>query len=363
MRSIFSEKEFIFSRVLKVLIFFIFFSIIPAQIFWNQNLIDTFISTLPFLTFLFYFFLIRTKPTIADIEYVIWFFVIIYLVCFYAALIIAPVKIFEGFGELDKGIDTTRGLSRIRLTIIGGGPLYLAYFFSISKIKKSKKVKWVFICLFLFISILLHLGRQAIFFSFILGLLYFIERLSLMRKFFILLFASIAAWFIINYESIVSNLLEITKADYSNQLEGDDNIRLKAYNFYLFEVSPNIYTILFGNGQYSLGKSAFGNFIDKNGRSNGYIPADVGYGYIHLNFGIIGLCLFLIVLFSALSAKIQPESNYSKYYLGFLFLGSFAGNTLLGNIPLFCICLYIILISMLKKNKIQSMNVDNLIKS
>jgi hypothetical protein len=127
MRSIFSKKLFVFSRVLKVLTFFMFLSIIPAQIFWNQNFTDTFISTLPFLTFLFYFYLVRTKPSLLDIEYVTWIFVIIYLVCFYIALIMAPVKIFEGFGELDKGLDTARGLSRIRLTIIGGGPLYINF--------------------------------------------------------------------------------------------------------------------------------------------------------------------------------------------------------------------------------------------
>lgn len=347
--KIFGGKNFEFTKILKNFCLFMFLSILPAQLFWGQNVIDTLISTLPYFTFLFYFFLIKTKPSLKNIENYVWIFLAVYLFCFYVALAIAPSKIFMGYGELNKAIDTERGLSRIRLTLIGAGPLYLGFFLSISKLKQKFSYKWFLITLFLFISVIMHLGRQSIMYCFILGVVYFINNFSVIKKGLILLVTSILMWILVNFVPVISKLIEKSQTDYANQVDGNEYVRFGAYKFYLFGVSPNIVAVLFGNGLYSLGKSDYGDYIDKFGRSQGYIPADVGFAAIYLYFGLIGIFFFILILYKAITLKVHPEANYAKYYLVFLYVGSFAGNTLLGSIPLFCVALYILLLS--KKNK------------
>ncbi|MEJ2905703.1 O-antigen ligase family protein [Pedobacter panaciterrae] len=334
-----------FSYVIRTMSLFTFISVFCATLFWKQGFLDTFISTIPNFSFLFYFYLAKSQPKMNEVERFIWVFVAIYLVCFYVGLAVSPFRLFKGYGELDKEIDTSRGISRIRLTLIGAGPLYLAYFLSISKIKYAFNKKWVVVCVVLFVTIVLHLGRQAIIFSFILGLLYFLDNLSLMKRLLVVFGFVAAFWVLLIVSPVISALIEKSETEYSGQKEGDENPRVGAYRFYFTEVSPNVITDLLGNGRYSLGKSKYGDFIDKYGRSQGYVAADVGYASIFLYFGFVGLFLFFKLLISTLRTRVPNEFAYAKYYIFFLFLGNIAGSTLLGTVPVLCVALYVINIS------------------
>lgn len=334
-----------FSYLIRAMSLFTLISVFCATIFWKQGLLDTFISTIPNFSFLFYFYLAKTRPKMEAIEKFIWVFIAIYLVCFYLGLAVSPFRLFKGYGELDKEIDTSRGISRIRLTLIGAGPLYLAYFLTISKIKYAFHKKWVLLCVLLFVTIVLHLGRQAIIFSFILGLLYFMDNLSIMKRILVISGFIGAFWVILLVSPVISALIEKSETEYSGQKEGDENPRVGAYRFYFTDVSPNVITDLLGSGRYSLGKSKYGQFIDKYGRSQGYVPADVGYASIFLYFGFVGLYLFFRLLLKTLRTKVPNEFAYAKYYIVFLFLGNIAGSTLLGTVPVLCVALYVINIS------------------
>jgi hypothetical protein len=348
-----------FTGFIRFFTIIVFFSIGSAVFNWNQDLTSTIISTIPFFSFLTYFYLVKNNFQIKSLEKMIWGFLIVYLICFYFAFIVAPLRIFEGYGEIGKMIDTSRGLPRIRLTIMSASPLYLAFFMSISNYKKSFQKKWILIGVFLFITIALHLGRQTIFFSLILGILYFIENFRLFKKIILLTSVFFLFFLMTTYIPFLSKLLEKSETEYSIHREGDENIRVGAYEFYLFDVSPNFTTVIIGNGMYSLGKSDYGNYIDKYGRSNGYIPADVGFANVYLLFGLIGLFLFFKLLIRIIFIDVYSEHKYLKYYLVFIFCGSIAGNSLLGSIPLICISLYMLSISHKQKkyvNKIQMLN-------
>nr|WP_294875465.1 hypothetical protein [uncultured Pedobacter sp.] len=206
-----------FSYIIRTMSLFTFISIFCATLFWKQGLLDTFISTIPNFSFLFYFYLAKKRPEMEEVERFIWVFVAIYLVCFYVGLAVSPFRLFKGYGELDKEIDTSRGISRIRLTLIGAGPLYLAYFLSISKIKYAFSKKWVVVCVVLFVTIVLHLGRQAIIFSFILGLLYFLDSLNLMKRLLVVFGFVAAFWVLLLVSPVISALIEKSETEYSGQ--------------------------------------------------------------------------------------------------------------------------------------------------
>lgn len=333
-----------FSNPLRLVLGSIVLSSIICMMTWGQSIFDTLISSFSFFSFIIYFYLLKENIKIKEMENVMWWFVLIFLICFYAALAVAPFRLFLGYGEIGKELDDARGMSRIRLTLIGGGPLYLAYFLSISKFKTStRKWKWFTIISVLFLTIVLQLGRQAILFSAVFGLLLYLRGTSFAKKLIALILVISSIYLLpILAGSVFDGLKERTEQELDSQEDGEDNVRIAAYKFYFSDVSRNILNDLFGNGFFSLGKSKYADYVDKYGRSQGLIPADVGYASIYLYYGVFGLTIFGLILIRVLRLKVNDDYYYAKYYIYFLYCGNIAGSTLLGTIPTFCLALYIL---------------------
>lgn len=333
-----------FSNPIRLFFLMILVSSVVCMLTWGQSIFDTLLSSVPFFSFVLYFYLLDKRLKTQEIENLIWWFLLIFMVCFYIALAVAPFRLFLGYGEIGKEIDMERGLSRIRLTVIGGGPLYLGFFLAISKLKYApKKPKWLFLVFLLFITIVLQLGRQAILFSAVFGLLLYLEGVSIFKKTLAIGLLIGAVYFLpLIAGDIFQGLKDRTEKELESQEDGEDNVRIAAYRFYMTEVSRNVLNDIFGNGLFSLGKSRYGDFVDKYGRDQGLIPADVGYASIYLYYGIIGLALFLVILFKVIRLDVENKYRYAKYYMYFLYCGNIAGSTLLWTIPTICIALYIL---------------------
>lgn len=329
-----------FKKVLYVFLVNVTLSIFSAGIIWGQNLNDTFISSIPFLSIVLYFFLHNRNISPYQIQYIFTVLTILYAISYFAALLIYPKKIFLGYGELDRAIDTSRGFPRIRLTLMGGAPIFFSFFYFISEYKLNKNNRILIFLSITIILIFLQLGRIPIITSVLLGLFFYVDKYSFIRKLLFTIIILFASYFFYENVPVVKSLVEYSLVDYENSVE-DENIRLSAYKFY-FSVSDNLFSVIFGNGQYSLGKSDFGNFIDRYGRSNGLIPADVGYAYIYLNFGLLGIFIFLYILLKSLFLKVSSSFKYVKYYICFIFLVSFTGNTILGSLPFLIMSLYLL---------------------
>lgn len=342
-----------FKPVINTFLINIGISILSAGIIWGQSFIDTFISSIPFLSVILYFFLHNYKISPYSLERIFTILTIIYAICFFIALIIYPNKLFLGYGEIEKAIDTSRGFPRIRLTLMGGAPIFFSFFYFLSNFKIKKDNYSLIFLLINVVLIVLQLGRVPIIASFLLGVFFYVDKYSFINK---LVFSFILVFVLyLLYENIpiLKSLVEYSLNDYDNSIE-EENIRTLAYKFY-FNVSNNWFSVFFGNGQYSLGKSDFGNFIDRFGRTNGLIPADVGYAYIYLNFGIFGLLIFSYLLIKSLMLKINNRFTYVKYYISFIFLVNFTGNTVLGSLPFLIMSLYLLdcgnYISKIKSNE------------
>lgn len=339
-----SRYKDVFSNPIRLFIGIIFLSSMVCMMTWGQSIIDTLLSCLPYFSFLLYFYLLQRNLKTKEAERLLWWFTVLFIVCFYIALAVAPTRLFLGYGEIGKEIDTERGLSRIRLTLIGGGPLYLAFFLAINKYKlNGNKRKWLLLIALFLITIVLQLGRQTILISSLLGLLFYLKGSSLTKKIgAVIVLGSFIFILPILASNIFQGLQERTNKELESQQDGDDNVRLAAYKFYFNDVSRSPLNDIFGNGMFSLGKSRYGDFVDKNGRSQGLIPADVGYASIFLYFGVLGLLFFAVLLFKVMRLKVAPQYSYLKYYIYFLFIGNIAGSTLLGTIPTLCLALYML---------------------
>tara|TARA_R110002167_G_scaffold25703_2_gene88969 strand:- start:9213 stop:10430 length:1218 start_codon:yes stop_codon:yes gene_type:complete len=349
-----SFKEFLikkntgYSRYMSLLIYIIPISIFSAYAFWEQSPILTFVSSFGFFSFFFFFFFKKHKIPIEVIEKIVWIFSIIFTICFIYAFLKAPNKVFTGYGGADD-IDDSRGLFRIRLTIIGAGPIYLAYFMALSKYMASGFKKWLVYALILLAIIALQLGRQAILLTSILGFLYVFKKASFLKKIAVIAVFTGVIWYSFTQIPFIAKLVEVSQAQVE-RTEDDDDVRVKAYSFYMIEMPTNVFTGIFGKGMYTLQRgNYYGDYINTNGRDKGLIPADVGYAFIYLLFGVSGLLLFFLILIKAVFQKIPEEYMYLKYYIYFLMLGNIAGSPLIGTIPTFCMAVYILYV--LNNNK------------
>jgi hypothetical protein len=349
-----SFKEFLikkntgYSRYMSFLIYLIPFSIFSAYVFWQQSPILTFVSSFGYFSFFFFFFFKKHKVPIEVIEKIVWIFSIIFAICFIYAFIKAPNRVFAGYGGADD-IDDSRGLFRIRLTIIGAGPIYLAYFMALSKYMSSGYKKWLVYALLLLVIIALQLGRQAILLTSILGFLYVFKKASFFKKILVIGVVYSLIWYSFTQIPFVSKLVEVSEAQIQ-RTDDDDDVRLKAYNFYMIEMPTNVFTGIFGKGMYTLQRgNYYGDYINKYGRDKGLISADVGYAFIYMLFGVSGLVLFFLILIKVIFQKIPEEFMYLKYYIYFLMLGNIAGSPLIGTIPTFCMAVYILYVLNNKK--------------
>jgi hypothetical protein len=328
-----------YENILKCFVFSLGISILSAYVFWNQSIIDTTISHLPYLDVFIFFFLCSQNVRVAAVEKAIWIFCVIYLVFYFYAFINAPTVIFEGYGS--EIIDTSRGgLPRIRLTLIGAGPLYLGFFLALSRFKEKDNWMWLCVAVLLFVIIIMHLGRQAIFFGSVLGVFLLVYKLPFKKKLFSIVCVAIFSWAVLFNNPLIVELYERTHSQYERHLDKGD-IRFNAYQFYLFDVSSHWFQIVFGNGRYVYDKgSSYGDFIRLNGSLRGYIPADVGYAQIYLMFGLFGITLFVWLFIRVWLQKIPQRFIYLKIYIFFLALCSIAGSAILGSLPTFCMALY-----------------------
>lgn len=334
------KRNLSFSNLIFIFLFNVLVSFFSAALFWGQPIQYSFISSFPYFAILLYFSFYQFKISVFNLEEIMIWLSVIYTICFFIAIIIYPSKIFLGYGEIDKSIDTSRGLPRIRLTLMGVAPIFFTFFYSLYKVKITTNFKYVFYALFMYLLIIMQLGRVPIIASTFLGLLYLTSDVKFKIKIIYLFLSFFVILLIYNYLPFVSDLVAYSFRD--NQNLNSDNIRVSSYQFYFFDVSKNWFTVLFGNGQYSLGKSSFGDFIDTNGRDYGFIPADVGYAYIYINFGILGLFLFFSIFLKSILLKIDKRFYYVKYYLIFLFILNISGNTILGGLPFLVLSIYII---------------------
>lgn len=334
-----TSSPMMFAGIYKLFFWEIALSIISAQINQNQRMDITLITSIRYFIFSFYFFLHFANYTTKKIEQAMNILSAIFIICFIAAFIAYPIQLFRGYGFSEE-ITTDRGFQRIRLTIMGGAPIYFSFFYAVNKLKEGKNYKWGISVVVIYIVILLQLGRLSILATTFLGTLLFLDQIKFYKKIPILL---VFIFLITEYAGkipIVGTLIQYTKDEREEQFE-NDNIRLLSFQFYTTEFNTNITSKIVGCGMYSLGNSDYGKAVD-DARNMGLIPADVGYAFIYMIWGIAGIMLYLAILLKGLFTKLDKKNAYLKYYLIFLYMSSIAGNTLLGSIPFLCICCFMI---------------------
>jgi hypothetical protein len=252
-------------------------------------------------------------------------------------------ELVVGRGVPNLGIGDDRGF--FRLFIQGLGFLVLGFFMGVSKYVETKKMKWLFLFIGLFIVIVLHLTRHMIVFALLITLFYLLKNITKTKY----------LWICIGITAVLLNTGKIEIADDSvvgrliflseNQLEehnsGNENTRVSEYKFFFTKYSENIFTNIFGNG-IPHKDSSLGKREAQIRKMQGVFTEDVGYATLYVRIGLIGLVFYALIFYRTVRQKIPIKYMYVKLYMAFIISANIMASWVYDEAISISVCLYIL---------------------
>ena len=302
----------------QLIVLSVFVSMIMANLSWGQSYLDTFKATLPYILWIFFFYLIKIKFPIKTIEYIIVIYGIIYMIIYFYQYTHSNSILF-GWGGGDE-FKEDRGV--IRIIIPGGGIFFLASFIALNKMTTQKSGKWLWISLS-FIGILIPIltaTRQYIAGVSLIYLFHFIKNQQFYRK--VIILTSLIAFMVYISRSdnaIVKGILEAQK---ETSQEGKDYIRIITGTYFLTQFSPDNINRVLGNGVPYVDISYYGKFVTSLFQTSSIYLDDVGIIAMYAMFGVLPVFAFFLIWFKSITLPLPNDYYYVKYYLWFLFITS-----------------------------------------
>lgn len=297
-------------------------------------------ACLPSMCYILFFLLIILKLKIRNVEQIIILLGITYIILYSICFLIYPktiVKINESYGD-------ERGFQRI--IIDGIGFLFLFAFYSLSKFLFTRKFLWFIVYIISCIFIMMTLTRTLIIISFLLSFIYILKRSNFKTR--------IVAVFITGFSFYLIMQLNVYKllvAETNSQAKfANEDVRTRAFNYYLFNFSPNTITKIFGNGQ-PYKKTQYENSVKYLEGTLGFYTSDIGYMGLYIKFGLFAILAYIILIYTTIRIPVSDKFQYCKYFLYFIFIISLIIDAPFNNgfIPSIVIASYILAIDAKEK--------------
>jgi hypothetical protein len=303
----------------QLVVFAIFFSIFPAYFSWQQDYVTTLLTLPQYLPYLLFFFLLKYDTDLRKLEKVIIAIGLLTALIYIISFFMFPRVLFGGFEEDE--VNTDRGFAR--LAIAGLGFLYLAYFLALNKIVTDKKPVWFAIAGFTFIAVLLTLTRQTIFSCALIGLLFFMRKVTLFNKIIVLGAAAAVVYFVVPQLPFMQILLQKTQEQAGSFTE---DIRYLCGRYFLIDFSPDWFARIFGNGEANIGKSDYGNTIQQLKEIYRFYQSDVGFIGFYSKFGIIGIIGWIVLFWKVFTTEFQEMYLYVPMFILLILLTGFTSS-------------------------------------
>jgi len=312
----------------------VFVSMFMAYSAHNQGLPTTLIAQRFMYFYFFYFALHLIKIPDYDLEKIMVYLAIIYVIFYMIQYAAYPRLIFNVRVLEERGT--------VRIFQVGLSYLILAYFYILNKSFNEFSIGKLALLLFFFSVFILMGTRQLLFSIFLLTMLNILLSKKVKSKILVVMIAGLAAVpiFLI-FQDIFLNIINLSK---EQSIGFEENIRILAGTFFLTEFFPNPVAYLTGNGADS-SNSGYGVMIQMYKDVFGFYQSDVGIIGDFSRFGSIFLISVISILIRILGGKLSEELNYIKYFYVFVILTSFTGSGSFGDansIVAVCITLYMI---------------------
>lgn len=290
------------------------------------------------LSFIPYFYLVQKNVGIVIVERVLVFFAFTYLICWLYQISQVPIIVF---GEKDEGLDSGRGFFRFFIDTKEHLPFLM--FFFLALYNKTKKIIFVILTLVIYAAVILHVGRQFMFWSGLLALAYYmytngknIWKWGLL----IILVSVFLNWMLENF-TVITDIIELSKNTSTDNSADMDNIRFKAMEYFVNNYNTNPLTILFGSGFATEGSQIYHKIAQCENK--GYYLTDVGFVGMYCNTGIVSVILYLILFYKVLfKCKVEPQYLYMKFYIAYILLLYLGSHALTSNLIFVVFAVYIL---------------------
>jgi hypothetical protein len=312
----------------------VFLSMFGAKYFHMQGFKITLISQRYMYFLLFYYFLHSIKINPKELIQLVIIFSLLYSFLYLLQTALYPTPITSSDMFLSRGT--------IRIFIPGSAYLILAYLFSYVQFLNTLKIKYILFCL-LGILIFILLGtRQVIAVMALLTIIATFKSKYAETKAMgiaLIVISIIPAYFL--FKDIFIAMLEVSQKQAGNL---EQNIRVKAAIFFLFEFFPNRMSYIIGNGVPSA-HSIYGIRINEYKDIFGFFQSDIGLIGEFSKFGLLFAIAELIILFKILFMKLHRDLFFIKLFIIGVMLTLFTGKGIFGgadNIVIVCLMLYLI---------------------
>lgn len=304
----------------KLIVLSIAISVLMASLSWGQSIKDSIIETVPYLLWIFFFYLLHQQVPIYLIEKIVLFYGALYIILYFFQLSRSPAVIF---GKSLWGDEFTidRGITRI--VFPGAGVFILAVFIAINKLttQSNGRLLWI---LFTFLGLLipiLQVTRQFIAGMVIIYFFHFLKGQTVLKKLAVIIFFIGVFLFVSNLNNpIINGLRKAAQEDFG---EGENYIRLLAGKYFISEFSPDNINIFLGNGTPYSGVSYYGLYVQNLETENGYFLSDVGIIGMYTMFGLLPIIGYILIWIKSVKIPVPNDYYYLKYYLWYLLFTSF----------------------------------------
>ncbi|MBB4080491.1 hypothetical protein GGR28_003125 [Lewinella aquimaris] len=308
-----------FSPVVRLIIGAIVFSIPMAYLVWGQGLSTSIFETLPYLSWIYFFLLIRLNFPIATLEKVIVGFSLAYLVLYFLQVALAPT-IYFGRSLWGDTFSMDRGV--IRIVFPGAGIFILGALMAINKLtsRAPGRLLWIVLAVMGLLVPVMQVTRQ-----FVLGMVLLFVYHLLRTQNILLRVATLGAAGLLIISLLNANITQIDGLVEAGQRDtklGENYIRVKAGEYFLTDFSPEWPARIFGNGVSRWGEGYYGGFVESLGIHRGFFLSDVGIIAVYANFGLLALLGFALMWYRSFTVPLPSEYQYLKYYLWYLLFTS-----------------------------------------
>lgn len=289
------------------------------------NSVQGMAADLPLISF---FYFMKYKYENKKLTKSIFIAGILYAVIYVYCLFTFPNSIFAYVSNaeaIDKIMNSVNERGVVRLSL-PGADIMVATFFAILTYFRSNKI-WYLLLIPVIVMIILRGTRTPLFVSVFVGcgyLLYKVKYRWLAIVFlFIMVFGGVRF-----YNKIIegkgtdpiSIYIKMTQAQLkSNDKEGD--IRLEMTKYFFTKYNDNPVEYLVGNGKPA-GSSEYSKELIRLSETRSYYIVDVGFTYIFVYYGIVGLILYTWLFVCILRTPVEEKYMFSKLYViyGYLLL-------------------------------------------
>lgn len=311
-------------------------SMFMSIILWNQGMFDAIKGFRSYFLILIFFFLCAKNADVQEVEKALVILAIIYVCCWIYQTLKVPELIFGMDRDGDLGNTEQRGFYRFWIPTKENMPILLLYFFE--KYRRTKHVAYLIFVPVCLLIIILHVGRQMLFWSFLSLVILILYHYKTKWKKIVLAAVIGYALFnvVVEYVPVLNMLFEQTETQVDS---AEDDIRLECMNFYWEHSIKNPVGFLFGNG---IGGGGELLKFTENATMKGYYESDIGYFALLFDFGLFGLVTYILLFVQILRMKIDDKYIYLKCYLIYIY-GSYAlAHALTTNIFFNMCAIYII---------------------